>query len=38
MNGEWYKLTKEDCLKYIDSMLRKIEAVIKSREGATKYQ
>jgi hypothetical protein len=27
INIEWYKFTKEDCLKYIDSMPGRIEAV-----------
>jgi hypothetical protein len=31
INIEWYKFTKEDCLKYIDSMPGRIEAVIKSK-------
>jgi transposase len=26
ISHEWYKFTKEDCLKYIDSMPKKIEA------------
>ena len=34
---EWYKFTKEDCLKYIDSMPRRINAVIRSRGGPTRY-
>ncbi|KAG2202608.1 hypothetical protein INT46_006171 [Mucor plumbeus] len=35
---EWYKFTKENCLKYIDSMPRRINAVIRSRGGPTRYQ
>jgi hypothetical protein len=34
---EWYKFTKKDCLKYIDSMPARIEAVIKAKGGATRY-
>ena len=37
ISHEWYKFTKEDCLKYIDSMSRRIEAVMKSRREATEY-
>ncbi len=34
----WYKkVTKEMCLKYIDSMPDRIEAVIKAKGGKTKY-
>lgn len=34
---EWYKFTQADCLKYIDSMPARIEAVIKAKGGATRY-
>ena len=34
---EWYKLTENDCLKYIDSMPARIKAVLKSKGGPTKY-
>lgn len=34
---EWYKFTKEDCLKYIDSMPKRIQAVIRSKGGPTRY-
>jgi hypothetical protein len=37
INIEWYKFTKEDCLKYIDSMPGRIEAVIKSKGQQTNY-
>jgi transposase len=37
ISNEWYKFTKEDCLKYIDSMSKRIGTVIKSRGGVTKY-
>ena len=37
ISAEWYKITKDDCLKYIDSMPRRIEAVIKSKGGPTAY-
>ena len=37
INIEWNKSTKEDCLEYIDSMSQRIEAVIKSKGGPTKY-
>ena len=33
----WYKFTKEGCLKYIDSLPRRINAVIRSRGGPTRY-
>ena len=35
---EWYKLTENGCLKYIDSMSAKIKAIVKSKGGPTKYQ
>jgi hypothetical protein len=34
---EWDTFTKEDCRKYIDSMPKRIEAVIKAKGGYTKY-
>jgi ADP-dependent phosphofructokinase/glucokinase len=34
---EWDTFTKEDCQKYIDSMPKRIEAVIKAKGGYTKY-
>lgn len=34
---EWYRFTKEDCLKYIDSMPRRIRAVIRSKGSPTRY-
>ncbi|KAG2194674.1 hypothetical protein INT46_004216 [Mucor plumbeus] len=37
IHQEWYKFTKEDCLKYIDSMPNKIKAVIRSKGGPTGY-
>lgn len=37
INTEWYKITKEECRKYIDSMPARIEAVIKSKGGPTRY-
>jgi hypothetical protein len=37
INIEWYKFPKEDCLKYIDSMPGRIEAVIKSKGQQTNY-
>lgn len=37
INQEWYKITKEECRKYIDSMPARIEAVIKSKGGSTHY-
>ena len=37
ISTEWNKFTKEDCLKYIDSMPNRIEAVIKSKGGPTPY-
>ncbi|KAG2193206.1 hypothetical protein INT46_007610 [Mucor plumbeus] len=37
IHQEWYKFTKEDCLKYIDSMPDRIKAVIRSKGGPTRY-
>ena len=37
ISNEWNKFTKEDCLKYIDSMPDRINAVIKSKGGVTPY-
>ena len=37
INDEWYKITKEECQKYIDSMPERIEAVIKNKGGPTRY-
>jgi DDE superfamily endonuclease len=34
---EWEKIGKEDCLKLINSMPRRIEAVLKAKGGYTKY-
>jgi hypothetical protein len=34
---EWGKITAEDCQKLIESMPRRIEAVIKAKGGQTKY-
>ena len=34
---EWYKISKEECLKYIDSMSERIKAVIKSKGGPTRW-
>ena len=35
--NEWNIFTKVDCLKYIDCMLERIKAVIKSKGGPLKY-
>ncbi|KAG2189850.1 hypothetical protein INT46_011682, partial [Mucor plumbeus] len=35
ITSEWYKFTKNDCLKYIDSMPARIKAVIRSGGGPT---
>ena len=37
ISTEWNKFTKEDCCRYIDSMPKRIEAVIKSKGGPTTY-
>ena len=37
ISDEWNKITKKDCLKYIDSMPKRIEAVIQSKGGPTFY-
>ncbi|KAG2200900.1 hypothetical protein INT46_000533 [Mucor plumbeus] len=37
IHQEWYKFTKEDCLKYIDSMPNRIKAVIRSKDGPIRY-
>jgi hypothetical protein len=34
---EWKKFTKEECQKLIESMPRRIAAVIKVKGGNTKY-
>jgi hypothetical protein len=34
---EWEKITAEDCQKLIESMPRRIQAVIKAKGGHTKY-
>jgi transposase len=34
---QWATFTKEDCQRYIDSMPKRIEAVIKAKGGYTKY-
>ena len=36
--AEWKKITKEECQKLIESMPRRIAAVIKAKGGHTKYQ
>jgi hypothetical protein len=36
ITSEWYKFTKNDCLKYIGIMLARIKAVIRSGEGSTR--
>ena len=37
MEDEWNKINKEKCIKLIESMPRRIEAVIKAKGGPTKY-
>ncbi|KAG2196684.1 hypothetical protein INT46_009607 [Mucor plumbeus] len=37
INSEWYKFTKNDCLKYKDSMPACIKAVIRSDGGPTRF-
>jgi hypothetical protein len=37
IHQEWYKFTKEDCLKFIDSMSNRIKVVIRSKGGPTRY-
>ncbi|KAG2189513.1 hypothetical protein INT46_002882, partial [Mucor plumbeus] len=37
ITNEWYKFTKNDCLKYIDSMPARIKAVIRSGGGHTRF-
>ncbi|KAG2189583.1 hypothetical protein INT46_009450 [Mucor plumbeus] len=37
ITSEWYKFTKNDCLKYIDSMPACIKAVIRSGGGPTRF-
>ncbi|KAG2190355.1 hypothetical protein INT46_010295 [Mucor plumbeus] len=37
ITSEWYKFTKNDCLKYIDSMPARIKAVIRSGGGPTRF-
>ncbi|KAG2189614.1 hypothetical protein INT46_011393, partial [Mucor plumbeus] len=34
---EWYKVTKNGCLKYIDSMPPRSKAVIRSGGGPTRF-
>ena len=33
----WEAISKEECLLRIDSMLRRVEALIKAKGGYTKY-
>ena len=37
MEDEWNKITKEKCIELIESMPRRIAAVIKAKGGPTKY-
>ncbi|KAK4513350.1 uncharacterized protein ATC70_005344 [Mucor velutinosus] len=37
INIQWYKITKKECQKYIDSMPARIKAVTKSKGGSTHY-
>ncbi|KAG2206449.1 hypothetical protein INT46_006977 [Mucor plumbeus] len=37
ITSEWYKFTKNDCLKYIDSIPASIKAVIRSGGGPTRF-
>ena len=37
LDKEWNKLTKEDCLRYIDSMPKRIKAVIAKKGGPTSF-
>jgi len=37
ITSEWYKFTKNDCLKYIGSMPARIKAVIRSGGGPTRF-
>ncbi|KAG2200785.1 hypothetical protein INT46_005587 [Mucor plumbeus] len=37
ITSEWYKVTENDCLKYIDSMPARIKAVIRSGGGPTRF-
>ncbi|KAG2215111.1 hypothetical protein INT46_002943 [Mucor plumbeus] len=37
ITSEWYKFTKNGCLKYIDSMPARIKAVIRSGGGTTRF-
>ena len=34
---EWEKITKDECLKLINSMPRRVAAVLKAKGGYTKY-
>jgi len=36
-SAEWENTTPEDCQKLIESMPRRLEAVIKAKGGNTKY-
>jgi hypothetical protein len=37
MAVEWEKITKEECQKLMESMPRRVAAVIKAKGGNTKY-
>ena len=37
VTSEWYKFTKNDCLKYKDSMPARIKAVIRYGGGPTRF-
>ena len=37
VEAEWKKITAEDCMHLIESMPRRIAAVLKAKGGFTKY-
>lgn len=37
VEAEWEKISKEECIKLIHSMPRRVAAVLKAKGGYTKY-
>jgi hypothetical protein len=37
VEAEWNKITAEECMRLIESMPRRVQAVLKAKGGHTKY-